>query len=59
MTDTPTDTTPTAEDLMYQAWAVIANVSEGDWTQQDPRWVAAAERWRDQWHATLPRSETP
>lgn len=37
------------------AWGIIANVSNGDWARsQDPEWVAAAERWRDEvWHPAL------
>lgn len=43
-------------DLLYEAWAVIANAGahQGGWPAQHPEWVAAAERWRDAWHATLP-----
>jgi hypothetical protein len=41
------------DDLLYEAWAIIANVSEGDWTQQSDEWLTAATRWRDRWHAHL------
>jgi hypothetical protein len=41
------------EDLLYQAWGVIANAHGGAWDQASPEWVAAAERWRDRWHAHL------
>jgi hypothetical protein len=41
------------DDLLHQAWVVIANVSEGDWSEQPIAWQAAAIRWRDEWHATL------
>lgn len=42
-----------SDDLGYMAWTIIANVSEGDWTQQTDEWQAAAVRWRDQFHASL------
>jgi hypothetical protein len=41
------------DELLMEAWGVIANVSEGNWGAQPPEWVAAAERWRDRWHARL------
>lgn len=41
-----------AQDLLYDAWAIIANASDG-WESVDPEWRAAAIRWRDRWHATL------
>lgn len=41
-------------DLLYEAWGVIANVSQGNWDQQNAEWREAATRWRDRWHATLP-----
>lgn len=37
----------TDADALEDAWGVIANVSEGDWSQQSPEWREAAERWRD------------
>jgi hypothetical protein len=39
-----------ADDLVYRAWVVIANV---DWERQAPEWQRAAINWRDSWHATL------
>jgi hypothetical protein len=45
---------PQPSDIAYNAWCVIANVSNGDWTKQSQEWQDAAARWRDQWHATLP-----
>jgi len=36
------------DERMMRAWGVIANASNGDWTQQPAEWVAAAERWRDE-----------
>jgi len=41
---------PQPDDLLYEAWGVIANAS--GWLE-DTEWRAAAERWRDKWHATL------
>lgn len=44
-------------ELLYQAWGVIANAGMKvgwGWDSEHPEWVAAAERWRDTWHATLP-----
>ena len=38
------------EDLLHEAWAVIANASGWD---EGTEWRAAAIRWRDRWHATL------
>lgn len=46
----------TIPDLLYEAWGVIANVSEGRWDDQPAEWVDAATRWRNRWHATLPAS---
>jgi hypothetical protein len=43
-----------SREMLYRAWVVIANAS--DWRQDDDEsltWRAAAERWRDAWHATL------
>lgn len=45
----------TTDDLLYTAWAIIANAR--DWLITDDQaqeWVDAAERWRDEWHKTLP-----
>lgn len=47
---------PEVDDLLGMAWTIIANcgvkVSAG-WEDQDPEWVAAAEKWRDQYHRWL------
>lgn len=37
------------EDLLEWAWAIIANVSGGRWSDQHTDWQAAAGRWRDTW----------
>jgi hypothetical protein len=49
----------TEADLLYDAWAVIANVSGGDWMQQSGEWGRAAAAWRDRWHATLASANVP
>jgi hypothetical protein len=41
-----------AGDLM-DAFTIIANAHGGDWSQADPEWRAAAERFRDRFHAVL------
>ncbi len=35
------------------AWGLIANAYGGDWTLASPEWREAAERWRDNYHASL------
>ena len=50
--DLETDSEPD-EDLNYQAWVLLANVSEGDWSKQPQAWQDAVVRWRDAYHATL------
>jgi hypothetical protein len=37
------------DDLLAEAWGVIANVNRGRWGDQSKEWVEAAERWRDKW----------
>ena len=44
----------TDSDLLETAWGIIANANEGDWDKATPEWRRAAERWRDEWFATLP-----
>jgi len=34
-------------------WAVLANVSGGDWTKQTQEWQDAAAKWRDNYFATI------
>lgn len=50
----PQDTAP-PEDLAYDAWALLANGAYWDHTDPDrsAEWLAARDRWRDRWHATL------
>lgn len=42
---------------LYDAWAVIANVSGGDWSQQSDEWQSAAMAWRERFHAILAATE--
>lgn len=42
-----------ARELAETAWGIIANASHGDWSQETTEWRAAAERWRDAYHAFL------
>jgi hypothetical protein len=46
----------TAADLGYDAWVLLANSAYWDTTDAigTAQWNAARDRWRDQWHATLP-----
>ena len=37
------------------AWALICNVSEGDWKKQSQEWQDAAQKVRDRFHAHLPK----
>lgn len=46
-------------DHLYTAWTIIANVSGGRWEDQSDEWMAAATRWRDQWHAMMDRHPKP
>ena len=43
-------------DHLHTGWGVIANagarIGEG-WSSEDPEWVKAAERWRDEYHKIL------
>src|SRR5690606_7451401 len=41
-----------ADDLLYEAWAVIANAG-WDGAGKPEGWQEAAVRWRDKWHAYL------
>jgi hypothetical protein len=38
------------DDLLYDAWCVIANAAGWD---EDSEWRRAAIRWRDNWHETM------
>jgi hypothetical protein len=38
------------DDLLYDAWCVIANAVGWD---DDTEWRRAAIRWRDAWHQTM------
>jgi hypothetical protein len=47
------DTRDVDLDLAYWAWTLLANVSEGDWSQQTTEWQQAVVRWRDAFHEAL------
>lgn len=38
-------------------WAVLANVSGGDWTKQTQEWQDAAAKWRDNYFAAVRPTE--
>lgn len=42
--------------LTMSAWGLIANAYEGNWdlASEASGWKEAAERWRDEFHTTLP-----
>ena len=46
---------------LYDAWAIIANASDGNWDKESEEWATAAKRWRDTWYlildARLPNKE--
>ena len=41
------------ESAAEMLWAVLANVSGGDWEKQTDEWRVAAARWRDEYFKTL------
>jgi hypothetical protein len=43
------------DDLLVDAWVVIANASFGDWTKESKEWQKAAARWRDDYFAQIGR----
>lgn len=47
------DGPPPGDELFYQAWVIIANVSGGAWNLQSSEWQEAAIKWRDAYHARL------
>lgn len=58
--EAPQDEYPYAtkyDDLLHQAWGVIANANLDDWNDDSGKdkteWRVAAERWRDEYHAYL------
>lgn len=48
-----------AYDLLYNAFAIIANVSGGDWERQSYEWQVAADRFRTGWHNLLDKRNAP
>lgn len=47
------------DDLIESAWGLIANAGGGDWTKESDEWSAAAERWRERYHAALDAGAVP
>ena len=41
------------QDLLEAAWGVIANVGNGNWSNESVEWRSAAARWREDYHKTL------
>lgn len=35
--------------LVDLAWGIIANVNNGDWSQQSKEWLESANKWRDEY----------
>lgn len=48
-----------ADQLLYEAWAVIANASGGNWKKESADWARAAMQWRDRYHILLGRQRQP
>lgn len=40
-------------DLLEFAWILIANVNNGDWSQQSEDWRESVYRFRDRYHAVI------
>lgn len=45
-------------DLAEAAWGIIANAYGGNWDLATPDWRDAAERWREEYHASLPETDS-
>ena len=43
------------DNLLYDAWGVIANAGFTPGEEKTPGWHEAAKRWRDDFHAMLER----
>lgn len=39
----------TLDNCVEAAWGIIANVSRGNWNEQNPEWQEAARKWRDRY----------
>ena len=52
-----TDEIERLEGAAEMLWAVLANVSGGDWTKQTEEWQEAAARWRDNYFEALSTQE--
>ena len=42
-----------ADDLLMEAWGVIANAGAGNWERESTDWQEAAARWRDRHQASI------
>ena len=42
-----------------EAWIIIANAHGGNWEKASPEWKAAAEKWRDAYHANKEARSVP
>lgn len=51
--DTGPEQRTLADELLYEAWGVIANADGWHGLGDRSDWRGAAERWRDRWHAHL------
>lgn len=45
-------------DMVEQAWILLANAHQGDWSQATPEWRQAVERWRDEQYFPWLRGHT-
>lgn len=41
------------EELLSYAWAILANVSGGNWSKQNPSWEHAVVQWRAEYFSLL------
>jgi len=41
------------DELLMEAWGLIANASGGNWRLETEAWRRAAVRYRDKWHAHM------
>lgn len=41
------------EGILYMAWTIIANVSQGRWEEQNEEWQHAAAGWRQSYRTHL------
>jgi hypothetical protein len=41
------------DNLIYWAWTIITNASQGNWENETPEWQMAAADWRDDFYKML------